>query len=187
MKTTTSDGLAREAPMIHYRMVSEPTVGTEGIPPLTNARRPAILVWLSWAVLGVVMVVWAVVGALVWVPLLLRGMVRFSLALVQATLDREPPTEAAATLRGAVDFYRRGFVMAADALHGRTPEPTGRTRPVRTRRLLREFAWVAVVWYALLAALGVVWSPVEIGQWIVALPWSGWAVGVGAWIVEPFV
>ena len=186
MKTTTTDGLAREAPTIRYRMVPETTAATGDSLPVASSR-PPVLQWVSWAVFGVVMVVWAVVGALVWIPLLLRAMVRFSFALVPATLDREPPSEAAATLRGAVEFYRRGFVMAADALHGRTPEPTGHTRPVRSRRLLREFAWVALVWYALLAAFGVVWSPVEIGQWIVALPWSGWAVTVGAWIVEPFV
>jgi hypothetical protein len=183
---TTTDRMPREAPTIRYRGVQEPTVVTEDGPPLVKSW-PPVLLWVSRAVFGVVMVVWAVVGALVWVPLLLRAMVRFSLALVQATLDREPPSEAAATLRGAVDFYRRGFVMTADALHGRTPEPKGHTRPVRNRRLLREFGWVALVWYAILAALGVVWSPLEIGQWIMALPWSAWAVGVGAWIVEPFV
>ena len=186
MKTTTTDRLAREAPTIRYRMVPEVTAAAGDSPPVASSG-PPVLKWVSWAVFGAVMVVWAVVGALVWIPLLLRAMVRFSLALVQATLDREPPSEAAATLRGAVEFYRRGFVMAADALHGRTPEPTGHTRRAGNRRLLREFGWVALVWYALLAAFGVVWSPLELGQWIVDLPWGDWAVGVGAWIVEPFV
>ena len=186
MKTTTADRQAREVPTIRYRTVPEsPAAGGE--PASVAKARPAVLEWVNWAVFGVVMVVWAVVGALVWIPLLLRAMVRFSLALVQATLDREPPSEAAATLRGAVEFYRRGFVMAADALHGRTPAPTGHARPVSNRRLLGEVGWTVAIWYLLLAVVGLVWSPLEIGQWLVALPWNDWAVGAGAWIVEPFV
>lgn len=186
MNTTTADPKVRAAPTIRYRGVPEPVIVDEAAAPVTPDTRPAVLVWLSWGVFAVVVAVWAVVGFLVWVPLLIREMLRFSGALVGATLDGEPPAHAAATLQAAVDFYRRGFVMASDAVHGRIAEPTGRSRP-RSRPLARDVTWAVVVWYAVLAVFGVVWSPLEIVRWAWALPWSSWAVGVGAWIVEPFV
>jgi hypothetical protein len=114
-------------------------------------------------------------------------MVRFSLALVPATLDGSHPDAAARRLRGAVDFYRQGFLAAAAAVGGRTTEPAHSARRTRDGGMMREVVWAAVIWYAVLALFGIVWSPMEIGRWALALPWSAWALGLGAWIVEPFV
>ncbi|MBT8336926.1 MAG: hypothetical protein KJO11_10000 [Gemmatimonadetes bacterium] len=183
--TGTLDPTARATPSIRYRGLAEPTIVAEA--PAEGRVRPAALEWLSRGVLVVVVAIWAVVGAVVWLPLLVRAMVRFSIALVPATLDGTHPEAAAQRLRGAVDFYRRGFIAAAAAVGGR---PTGPALPARRKRdggMVREVVWAAVIWYAVLAVIGVVWSPLEIGRWLLALPWSAWALSLGAWIVEPFV
>lgn len=182
--TTTVAG--REPPSIRYRGVPEPTV-VDGAPARSESPTPPVIRWLTWAIFAVVMSVWAVVGAVVWIPLILRAMVRFSFALVQATLDGERPTEAGATLQGAVDFYRRGFILAHEAVFGAPVVETATRRPVRTRRLFREFLWAAFIWYLILALFGVVWGPVEIWNWFTALPWDQFFIGVGEWIAEPFV
>lgn len=183
---TTTQNLAREAPTIRYRGVSEPVVGTDA-PSVAPQARPAVLQWLTRGVFAVVIAVWAVVGLIVWVPLLVREMLRLSVALVGATLHREYPAEAARSLQAAVDFYRSGFVMAADAVQGRTPQVAESPRRTRSTRFANEFVWAAAIWYAIFAAFGLVWSPLEAGRWALGLPWSDWAVSVGAWIVEPFV
>ena len=180
------DPMARPAPSIRYRGVAEPTVVRDH-QPVEQGDRPAALEWLNRGVFVVVVAIWAVVGLIVWIPLLVRAMLRFSLTLIPATMEGAHPEAAAERLRGAVDFYRQGFRTAAAAVHGRTPNPGAPARRVRRGSWGREFMWAAVIWYAVLATVGLVWSPLEIGRWVIALPWNDWALGLGAWIVEPFV
>jgi hypothetical protein len=127
---------------------------------------------LTWAILFVVLVVWAVVGAVFWIPLLVRAMLRFCVNLIEAMFEGQKPVRAARTLKEAVSFYRRGFVVAievvtkeeiADAAEG----------PVTENRLLFEVFWALLVWYFIALLMG--WieaSPLDLLDWFLAIPWT---------------
>ena len=180
----------REPPSLNYRTGSGPAGSPDQGPSAGTASGPAtmadrIVHWLTWGILGVVLLVWALVGAVFWLPLLLRTMVRFSLSLVQSTMDAERPDASARTLRQAVDFYRRGFVLAIDAVMGQDePGRKGRTRrdQLDPDRMKREVMWALVIWYPILWWVGLAWSPVELWAWIAGLPWGETLDAIAGWI-----
>lgn len=53
--------------------------------------------------------VWAVVGFLYWIPMLVFAIVRFSALVVYTTLARTDPSSLGAQLDRAVGFYVQGF------------------------------------------------------------------------------
>jgi hypothetical protein len=119
-----------------------------------------------------------VVGIVFWIPLMVRTMVRFSVSLVQATLDGDRPTEAARTMQDAVSFYLRGFRVAIEAVEGEPVPERRTTTPIRGRRLFRELVWALVIWYLILIPLNLAWSPAELWVWLTAWPWDGWMSGL---------
>lgn len=160
--------------MLHYRDPAAATPAAEGTPAAEASPGARFLKLLTRGILAVVLGVWAVVGIVFWVPLMIRTMVRFSVALVQATLDGERPTEAARTLQDSVSFYLRGFRVAIEAVEG-APIPERRSpSPVRGRRLFNELLWALVIWYLIMIPLNLAWSPVELWTWITAWPWGTW-------------
>lgn len=175
---------ARPVPTLYYK--GRPEVApSPGAPP---GDTPAWLAYLNRGVFGFVLVAWAVVGLVVWVPLVLRSMVRFSLALVPATLRGTSVQKPARRLQAAVEFYRRGFVLVSGAARGEVDPGSGdRSMAAGADRLGRELLWSVAIWYGLLALLGLAPSPVELARAVGALPWDQWAVTVGGWIVGPFV
>lgn len=178
MESATRSTGTREPPMLHYRDAPQAPPPADGTPAEDTSTGARFLKGLTRAILAVVLVVWAVVGAIFWIPLMVRTMVRFSVSLVQATLEGNRPTEAARMLQDAVSFYLRGFRVAIEAVEG---EPVEERRPagaIRGRRLFRELAWAFVIWYAILVPLGLAWSPVELWDWLTAWPWGNWADGV---------
>jgi|GEM_PF-2303964 len=170
-----------EPSTLHYRATAEAVASPEEAKPAKPTLRPdsdnladRILYWLTITILAVVLAVWAVVGAVFWLPLLIRTMFRFSLALVQSTMDDERPEGSASMLRNAVGFYRRGFVVAIDAVLPGAPLREGKIRRERIegRRMFRELLWALAIWYVVLWFIGVAWSPAEIGAWILGWPWG---------------
>lgn len=149
----------------------------QGKSPLDRATR-----YLTWGILSVCLALWAVVGFVFWIPLLLRSMVQFSFALSQSMLQGTRPHEAGRILRDTVGFYRRGFTVAVNAVFG----PPPKKKPVATTRLtpkkfLFEIVWAALVWYGILFALGAVQtSPLDMWNATVALPWGEWWQGLEA-------
>lgn len=171
----------RDPPTLHYRATPEPVAQPEearpareraGSGPATLGER--IIHWFTLAILGVVLTVWAVVGAVFWIPILLRTMVRFSLALIQSTMDDERPEGSASMLRNAVGFYRRGFVVAVEAVLREDPLREGRIRRERIDggRMMKELAWAAVIWYGVFWGVGLAWSPGEVAAWVMSWPWG---------------
>ncbi|MDT8342383.1 MAG: hypothetical protein RQ751_12790 [Longimicrobiales bacterium] len=128
---------------------------------------------LTWAILLLCLAVWAVVGFVLWLPLMLRSVLRFSFALSQGMLQGAEPRAAGRILRETVEFYRRGFAVAIDAVFaepegGKTPPPPR----LSTYRLLREVVWAALFWYLVLYLTGVVQaSPAELVRALVDFPW----------------
>ena len=127
---------------------------------------------ITWVILSVVLLVWAVVGAIFWIPLLLRAMLRFSISLIEAIFEGHKPTRAAKILRDAVSFYRRGFVVAVEVV---TREPVDQREEgtVTENRLLLEFLWALLVWYFIFLLFGRIQaSPVDLVDWFFSIPWA---------------
>jgi hypothetical protein len=132
----------------------------------------------SVGVLLVCLGVWSVLGALFWIPLLLRRIAAYSVALVSAMLAGKRPGRAAEALHDAMGFYWRGFTVTADMV-AREPEARDRAAAgeeedgLRGMALLNELAWALLVWYAILLAVGVVdRTPLDLWRWLSGIPWT---------------
>ncbi len=81
-------------PTMSYRSLGEPVEIREKEPPPSPVVKTTnwIIQVLTWAILAVVLLVWAVVGAIFWIPLLLRAMLRFSMSLIEAMFVGQRPT-----------------------------------------------------------------------------------------------
>ena len=156
---------------------------TQGLVTGEKAETPAgpgerAMTGLRWAVLVICLGVWAVVGALFWIPLLLRRVITFSAALVPAMLADRKPHQAAKSLRDAMNFYGRGFQVTREVISGE-PDPNERTAPLKedTRlegmALLNELAWVVVIWYAVLYFFGAIdTTPLDMWRWLAGISWT---------------
>ncbi len=142
------------------------------VPPLVRA-----LGGLTWAALAVCLAIWAVVGIVLWVPLVAREVIRFSGSLVPSMLTGTRPERAALRLRDAVNLYWRGFVVAIETVTGTPPDPRWappqwRARRMDTWQIMNEIAWVAVIWYGVLLLLGTVQTtPLDMWYWLRGTAW----------------
>jgi hypothetical protein len=161
-----------ETPVISYRQI-EPAQETDTSTPKEATKIDQLLTAVTWVILVIVLTVWALVGALFWIPLIIRAMLRFSISLVEAAFEGQKPVESARILRDAVGFYRRGFVVAIEVVSGK--ETTGLSDAAATteNRLLKEVLWALLVWYFI--ALGLGWiqaSPLDLWDWLSSIPWG---------------
>lgn len=155
----------------------------EAAAPETAAVPSRLLATLTWTLLALCLGIWAVVGAVLWLPLVVRRVLLFSGALVHGMVVGETPERAGRRLREAADFYRRGFVVAVRAV--RRPsgteddegDPAG-AGGIRVRSLAGEAFWALAVWYGVAYLAGVVpWTPVDGARELAGLPWAGWLGG----------
>jgi hypothetical protein len=145
------------------------------------ARRDRFMRYLTWSILSICLALWAVVGFVFWVPLLLSSMIRFSLSLSRSMLSGAEPTEAGMILRNTVSFYRRGFTVAIDAVFGDPAEKAKKKvtkNSAKTARLSRhlffEVLWAFVFWYLVLYFAGAVQSsPLDGWVALFEFPWRG--------------
>jgi hypothetical protein len=141
---------------------------------------------VTWVVLGVCLLAWAVVGLFLWVPRLLRAMVVFSVRLVQSTLTESTAEAAGRSLRSAANFYRRGFVVAVESIraHAETDDngdagASDEAAGVEPGLLLRETAWAIAVWYVILWSIGPLrGTPLDLALVPWSDLWSGWVNAV---------
>lgn len=170
--------MSNEIPEQRYR-VMEPSEIVEGRVFDETPERPSgrpldrAIRYLTWGILGICLAVWGVLGFILWVPLMLRSMLKFSVSLAESMLQGSKPTEAGRILRETVEFYRRGFTVAIDAVFGPPPKKREQEVPLTTRRILLEILWASVAWYLILLILGFVeYSPVDAWNAAVAYPWG---------------
>ncbi len=135
--------------------------------------------FLTWTILSACLIVWSVIGFVLWVPIVLAAMLRFTAALSHAMLSGYRPKEAGRALRGAVSFYRQGFAVAVDAVFGaddssKKPGAEKRERVrLSPRQLFFGILWTFLFWYLCLFALGVVEaSPVDGWVALFDVPWA---------------
>lgn len=131
-----------------------------------------------WGVLTICLAVWTVLGALFWVPLLLRRIIGYSVVLVPSMLAVGKPWRAAKRLRNAMSFYWRGFKVTKDMV---TADPERDERPLlagpegapRAAAIVGELTWALAFWYAVLLLVGVVDStPRDLWRHLADVPWS---------------
>jgi len=74
------------------------------------------------AILCVCLMIWAVIGFLFWVPMLVYAIARFSALVVYTTIVNVDPDKLAIHLEHAVRFYFTGFRNILRAIYAR-PQP----------------------------------------------------------------
>jgi len=129
--------------------------------------------YLTWGILAVCLALWAVVGFIFWIPLVLRSILHFSFVLSQSMLQGTEPVEAGRVLRETVAFYRRGFTVAIDAVFGAPKKKQQPAVRLSLRHLLNEMLWATVFWYLVLYLVGFAEiSPVDMFNAVVQFPWG---------------
>jgi len=160
--------------VLRYNVYGPVTEKSERREAGAGAARPTPL---GLGVLVVCLGVWSALGAIFWIPLLVRRIAAYSIALVSAMLAGKKPERAAEALQDAMGFYWRGFKVTADMV---TRDPEARDRAaageedegLRGMAFLNELAWALLVWYAILFALGVVHrTPLDLWHWLAGIPW----------------
>ena len=120
---------------------------------------------MTFAVMIVCLIIWSVLGAIFWIPLLVRVTGFFVVALVHSTFTGGSVEQAGAALHIAIDFYFRGFRLAYRIFED---SPNSETVPhvphisFSWMRLLQEGVWACFIWYLILAVIGVTPGFIEI-------------------------
>src|ERR1043165_3379606 len=98
-------------------------------------------------VMIIVLVMWAVIGFLVWVPFLTRMMLVFVGAVIAAVFRDRNPNRAQAGLEAAITFYMRGFRMIAGLADWRVGGGRpGQDQALDLLRTLVEVGFAALFW-----------------------------------------
>lgn len=182
MNDTPKDPLIADPPLLSYSALGprQPEdaeeeeenegVGAKAVRYVRNVDK--VFAFVTGLILGTVLLIWAVVGAVFWIPLMIRALIRFSISLIEAMFEGHKPARAAKVLRDAVSFYRRGFVVAVEVV---TKEQVREDEegPVMPNRLLFELLWAALVWYFIALLFGWIQaSPMDLVDWFRSIPWG---------------
>jgi len=168
-----------QAPKYVYQGTAE--LEEEPEAPVTKAVN-RVFEGVTWAVLFLLLAIWAVVGAFFWIPLMFRSLLSFSLSLLQAVLVGRRPEGSAKALRNAVSFYRRGFVVAVEVVTREELEGEAKD-PETGIRLFLEMGWAIPTWYLIFFFLGWIQdSPADLWNGLLSFPWKAFLGDVIQWI-----
>jgi len=166
-------------PVLSYSRLREPEAAAESAAePIDRSSRLNEIV--TWAVLGICLAAWAVVGLFLWIPRVLRAVLSFSARLVHSTLAETSAEPAGRRLRSAASFYRRGFVAAIESIRPAparddAPEVDAGPSSADSGLLVREAMWAIAVWYLILWSAGPLrGTPVDLAAVPWSRLWSGW-------------
>ena len=90
-----------------------------------------------------VTVAWAVIGLILWIPLLVRITTLFTIMVIHATVTGQKPDALRIHIESAIHFYPVGFRFAYDAVYNPGPYT-----PIKTqfKRVYQECFWTVVFW-----------------------------------------
>jgi hypothetical protein len=88
---------------------------------------------------------WAIVGLVVWIPLLLRSVLGFTLTILLANLTRWKPSAAGQALERAMSFYADGFRRIFRTFDD-APESSHTGATPDLLRFGLEMLWTAIFW-----------------------------------------
>lgn len=105
----------------------------------------AIITVMMWLMFLIVVTAWAVIGFVLWIPLLVRATTVFSAMVVHAAITGQKPDVLRGHLESASRFYPDGFRIAFDVVH----KPTNsQPHPVHIQfwRVFAECLWTLAFW-----------------------------------------
>ena len=106
----------------------------------------ALVTFFIWIL---VTVIWAVIGLILWIPLLIRTILLFTGSVVAEAITRKNYTGAVEQmLRYAIMFYPGAFQIIRDSIYD-DPELGHWEFSVDWKILLGEVLWTAVVWFVI--------------------------------------
>jgi hypothetical protein len=98
---------------------------------------------------------WAVIGFFLWVPLLIRTILIFSVAVTHAAISGQHADNLREPLRIACGFWIDGFRIISETTFARSGRETRRRPDIRFVRLVGETLWAGCLWLLLVWA----WRP----------------------------
>ncbi len=104
---------------------------------------------IMWLVLLVVGIIWAIVGLLLWIPLLVRVTTVFSAMVIHATVTGQKPDALRSHLESACRFYPEGFRIAFEVVH-MPISANPKSIEIRLWPVFGECLWTATFWIFLL-------------------------------------
>jgi len=106
----------------------------------------------------IVLVIWAVVGFIMWIPMLFRGIAVYSSSLTYAATVNAPPSymkRRDVELQRVTKFYMQGFSRIfqmykdKDTQYDETNDPH-RNESMKIGRFLIEILWTLIFWFGIL-------------------------------------
>jgi hypothetical protein len=99
----------------------------------------------------VVWLLWAVIGFICWVPLLVRATASVAAGILYCTITESDPTPLKNSFETAVTFYPRGFEMINRVLASNyrgAPIKSSSTVGEKWWRVTLEILWTVIFWGA---------------------------------------
>jgi hypothetical protein len=115
---------------------------------------------LTWIAVGAI-VAWAIIGLLLWIPLLARTTAVFFFEVVAAIYTNQDPTDARKQLESAIGLYGRGFTLIVNVVSNNVAahQPFATPKMASLTSVSGELAWAATFWCFTLIAVGIArWS-----------------------------
>ena len=109
---------------------------------------------IRYMVLAILLLIWAVVGFLFWLPMLVNAIIFFSLLNLYATILNAEPDTLAVSLEKSVRFYLQGFENVFRAVRKQTRDgsPTANIKldlkTIVWHLLITAVFWLVVVFLA---------------------------------------
>ena len=145
----------------------------------------AIITAIMWLMFLIVVTAWAVIGFVLWIPLLVRATTVFSAMVVHAAITGQKPDVLRGHLESASRFYPEGFRIAFDVIH----KPTN-SQPhaghIQFWRVFAECLWTLAFWILVLmifypTLLVPLWTALSVASVAV----GDWFFTVGGWWFYP--
>lgn len=131
-----------------------------------------------------VLVLWAIIGLIVWVPMLLRMVAYFCGVILISSFRKVDVQIAQKRLDFAIQFYSSGFRKIIRSYSETTlepGEPLQDNEPIDLADFLKQafvdLAWALVFWVVILAVI----VPVTVFALLTPIGWVV-VIGLGAWI-----
>ena len=150
--------------------IDEARSGPWSEPPkksLFRSDQPVVGSLVELLVKGCSNAIWAVVGLLLWIPLLVRTLLLSVLGIIHGALTGQNPLTVPIRIREASRFYTGQFLTGAGG-----DQKAGIRRRLRPIRLLFEVIWATVFYALVLALAGVIELPLADGQRALSSTWS---------------
>lgn len=131
-----------------------------------------------------VLVLWTIIGLIVWVPMLLRMVAYFCGVILISSFRKVDVHQAQKRLDFAIQFYSNGFRKIIRSYSETALEPgehLQNNEPIDLAEFLKQafvdLAWALLFWVVILAVI----VPVTVFAVLTPIGWIV-AIGLGAWI-----